>query len=72
MTTNEKELAKAVYALTESLAASYTMQAALADLLKKSSPSLEREFGVFASGARTCASNLLRDLPPLETILKQS
>jgi len=65
MTTNEKELAKAVYVLTESLAASYKLQAGLCRVLAQALPQHEKGFQDAASGIEVCASNLVRDLPPL-------
>ncbi len=64
-TENEIQLAKAVHALTESVAASFTMQAALCRVLVDVHPNHAAKFQALADGADTCASNLVRHLPPL-------
>lgn len=62
------ELAKAIHALTESLAESFKIQAETCKVLSRALPDYSKEFQVVASGAQSCASNLLQNLPPLPEV----
>jgi hypothetical protein len=66
-TKNEEELMKAIHVLTESVASSFKMQAGLCRVLSGLNPAHAAKFEAVASGADTCASNLLLHLPKLST-----